>query len=187
MVTVATISAAGLLAGCETGQSWFPSLGSDPQRPPDEGMLTSISHQRSVVEIDRTLDAWHDAAAHGDFDAYFACMTDDAVFIGTDASERWVGKEFRAFAKPYFNGVEAWTYRPFERRIVLDPAPDHRVAWFDEKLRNATYGECRGSGVLVREDDGRWRLAQYALSFPVPNDLAKDITGQIRAFQGEGR
>ena len=35
------------------------------------------------------LDAWHKAAADANFDAYFNLMTDDAVFIGTDATENW--------------------------------------------------------------------------------------------------
>lgn len=180
------IGAAALTTGCESGQSWFPGLGADERRPPDESRLNSIPHQRAVVEVDRVLDAWHDAAAHGDFDAYFACMTEDAVFLGTDPDERWVGRGFREFARPYFNGVEAWTYHPFERRIMIEPSLEHRVAWFDEKLENATYGECRGTGVVVREPDGHWRIAHYSLTFPVPNDIAKDVTERIRAAERGG-
>jgi ketosteroid isomerase-like protein len=35
------------------------------------------------------LDSWHKAAAEAKFDAYFDKMTEDAVFIGTDATENW--------------------------------------------------------------------------------------------------
>lgn len=35
---------------------------------------------------------------------------------------------------------------------------------------NEKYGECRGSGVLLREG-GEWRIAQYNLTVPIPNDL----------------
>jgi hypothetical protein len=38
--------------------------------------------------------------------------------------------------------------------------------------------------VLVRRPEG-WRIAQYALSFPIPNDLAQDMTKRIRAFEAE--
>lgn len=181
-MTVLAAVAAVLGAGCESGQSWLPSLGADDGASLSAGEA-SFERQRLVVELDRTLDAWHRAAARGDPDGYFSRMTPDAVFIGTDASERWAGREFRAFARPYFNGVEAWTYRPFERQIVIEDVADPRVAWFDEKLRNETYGLCRGVGVVTRGDDGRWRIAQYALTFPVPNDLAKDVTGRIRAHE----
>jgi ketosteroid isomerase-like protein len=34
------------------------------------------------------LDSWHKAAAEAKFDAYFDKMTEDAVFIGTDATEK---------------------------------------------------------------------------------------------------
>ena len=52
--------------------------------------------------IDSMLDEWHLAAANADFDAYFGLMTDDGVFLGTDATENWQNAEFRTFSKPYF-------------------------------------------------------------------------------------
>ncbi|MCK5940917.1 MAG: nuclear transport factor 2 family protein [Planctomycetes bacterium] len=55
-----------------------------------------------------------------------------------------------------------------------------QLAWFDEVLDNASYGECRGTGVLVRRD-GAWVLQQYNLTVPVPNDLMADVARQIRA------
>jgi hypothetical protein len=53
------------------------------------------------------------------------------------------------------------------------------VAWFDEVLDSASYGECRGTGVLRRED-GVWKIAHYNLTIPIPNDLAKDFVAKIR-------
>jgi ketosteroid isomerase-like protein len=49
------------------------------------------------------LDSWHKAAAEAKFDAYFDKMTEDAVFIGTDATENWGKPAFQEFAKPYFD------------------------------------------------------------------------------------
>ncbi|MBM3960517.1 MAG: hypothetical protein FJ306_01230 [Planctomycetes bacterium] len=132
-------------------------------------------------DVARALDDFHDAAATGDEDRYFALLPADAVFLGTDGTERWTGAEFRAFALPYFQRPSAWTYVAIARAV--DVAPGGEVAWFDEVLDNASYGECRGSGVLVRRD-GRWVLRQYNLTIPVPNDLADGVVRRIRAFQG---
>ena len=56
------------------------------------------------------------------------------------------------------------------------------MAWFDELLDSKSYGTSRGTGTLVLTADG-WRVSQYALTFPSPNDLAKDMTGKIKAFE----
>jgi hypothetical protein len=56
------------------------------------------------------------------------------------------------------------------------------MAWFDETLDNAVYGTARGSGVLSLTPSG-WKIAQYVLSFPIPNPLAKELTGKIRTFE----
>ena len=141
------------------------------------------------LELHAVLDDLHAAAAAGDGARYFDHFAPEpygTAFIGTDAGERWTLPEFRVFAEPYFDGVEAWTYRPLERVIELVPgSPD--VAWFDELLENEKYGTVRGSGVLVRMPD-RWRLAQYVLSFTVPNRRAAEVAASIRAdpSQDEG-
>lgn len=129
--------------------------------------------------VARALDDFHDAAANGDEARYFALLPDNAVFLGTDASERWTGAEFRAFAAPYFKRPEAWTYVPLQRHVTL--STDGASAWFDETLDNASYGICRGSGVLARRDE-HWVLQQYNLTVPLPNDLAAAFAARIRRF-----
>ncbi|MGB3968250.1 MAG: nuclear transport factor 2 family protein [Planctomycetota bacterium] len=129
--------------------------------------------------VDRTLDDFHDAAANGDEARYFAILPDDAVFLGTDGTERWTGTEFRAFALPYFQRDSAWTYVPLVRHVHVEPG--ETVAWFDERLDNAAYGECRGSGVLIKRAD-RWVLRQYNLTIAVPNDLARGLAARVRAM-----
>jgi hypothetical protein len=126
------------------------------------------------------LDALHAAAARADGPAYFALFAPGAIFLGTDASERWDIPAFRAYAEPLFARGQGWTYVPLERHVTLDPGG--RSAWFDERLSNEKYGETRGSGVLVRDGD-RWLVAQYVLSFPVPNDLAPELVERIRALR----
>ena len=62
-------------------------------------------------QINAVLDHWHQAAAAADSKNYFDAMTEDAVFIGTDATENWNKKAFEAFAKPYFDKGKAWDFQ----------------------------------------------------------------------------
>ena len=123
------------------------------------------------------LDALHEAASDADFDRYFTLYAREVVFLGTDATERWSRPEFMAYAKGRFDTGTGWTYQMLERHISV--SPDGETAWFDERLDNAGLGETRGSGVLVIEDGG-WKIAQYNLTIPIPNELSRDIARQIR-------
>ena len=136
----------------------------------------------SVASIDSTLNQLHDAASKADGKRYFSLFTNDAVYIGTDANERWTLKQFRAFAEPYFNKGTGWTYKPRSRHVVIANIPCKCVAWFDELLDSESYGTSRGTGVLLRKNR-TWKISQYALTFPIPNDLAKGMTAQIKAFE----
>jgi len=127
--------------------------------------------------VSAMLDDLHLAASEADESRYFGHFEEDAVFLGTDASERWSVEEFRAYAHPHFSAGKGWTYKATERHIRL--SPDGRTAWFDERLQNVKYGEVRGSGVLSW--NGRWRVSQYNLSFPIPNKIASDVIEMIRA------
>lgn len=128
--------------------------------------------------IEQTLDDFHAAAAEADGPRYFGHFAPDGVFVGTDASERWTVAAFKAYAEPHFAQGRGWTYTPVERHVHL--GPDGKTAWFYERLQNAKYGETRGSGVLVLVD-GRWRIAQYVLSFPIPNDRTAAVLDALRA------
>lgn len=124
------------------------------------------------------LDAFHAAAARADEKAYFDLLAANGVFLGTDASERWDKEAFRAFAHPYFSQGRGWAFKPRDRH--LDQSRGGDLVWFDELLDSESYGECRGTGVLERQADGAWRITQYHLTIPVPNDLAKDLVERIR-------
>jgi len=128
--------------------------------------------------VNRVVDDWHKAASEADEARYFGHMTADSVFLGTDATERWDYTAFRAFAHPYFAKGTAWTFTPRSRHVMIDPDGD--TAWFDEALDSASYGECRGTGVLRREN-GEWKIAHYNLTIPIPNALAKEFVARIRA------
>lgn len=133
-----------------------------------------------------TLDQLHKAASKADGARYFDLFTPDAIYIGTDAAERWTIAQFRAYAEPYFAKGKGWTYRPRERHLTLTDNPCRCIAWFDELLDSDSYGTSRGTGVLVLKD-GKWKVAQYALTFPIPNDLAHGLTDQIKAFEAKAK
>jgi protein-disulfide isomerase-like protein with CxxC motif len=123
------------------------------------------------------LDRFHRAASKAQYDEYFATFTTDGVFIGTDASERWTVEQFKAYAKPHFDKGRGWTYTTVERHVNVSAGGQH--ASFDELLDNASLGRCRGTGVL-RRVDGQWRIEQYHLTIPVPNELATEFVKRIR-------
>lgn len=143
-------------------------------------LATALAADPATAEVGAVLDAFHRAAAEADEATYFGLLTDDAVFVGTDATERWDTAAFRAYAAPHFQGETAWTYVPEARQVTLGPGG--AVAWFHEALRNPKYGAARGSGVLVATPAG-WRIAQYVLSFPVPNAVAADVVGIVQAHE----
>lgn len=135
-------------------------------------LLAFTGHsQTDKIEIGSVLDSWHRAAANANFNEYFALMTDDAVFIGTDAAENWPLETFKSFAKPIFATGKAWDFKAVERNIYF--SPDGKTAWFDELL-DTWMKLCRGSGVLLKVD-GKWRIAQYVLSTTVPNDNIVEV------------
>ena len=145
------------------------------------GSATATERTPEGRAVDGILTAFHEAASKADSALYFSLLADDAVYIGTDASERWTVEDFKAFAEPYFAKGRGWTYTATERNI--DIAPGGTVAWFDEILWNESYGTCRGTGVLLLVE-GDWRIAQYHLTFPIPNDLSREITARIKEHTG---
>jgi hypothetical protein len=50
----------------------------------------------ATAAVGEVLDAFHDAASRADGALYFRLFAEDAVFIGTDASERWSVKETKS-------------------------------------------------------------------------------------------
>ena len=139
-------------------------------------MRTKLDRDVNQQRVATVLSGWHLAAAHGLFDAYFDAMTDDAVFLGTDASERWTKSEFMGYAREPFADGHGWEYKAIEQHIEL--SDDHQVAWVDELLKNEKYGILRGTGVLVRAD-GHWKIAQYSLTFLIPNEIAGEVVELI--------
>jgi ketosteroid isomerase-like protein len=140
--------------------------------------IASAQTSSENAAVGAVLDAFHTAASKADEQAYFDLLAPNAVFLGTDATERWDKTAFRAFAHPHFSKGTGWTFKPRDRHVDL--SRDGKVAWFDELLDSETYGECRGTGVLEKIGGG-WKITQYHLTIPMPNDLAKEFVARIRA------
>ncbi|MEO8191623.1 MAG: nuclear transport factor 2 family protein [Acidobacteriota bacterium] len=133
----------------------------------------AVTPDAAVAKI---LDGWHAAAAAADEPRYFAHFAANGVFLGTDATERWTTEEFRRFAHPYFAKGKAWRFHARDRHVAF--SPDGSVAWFDEALDTPNLGPARGSGVLVRSGPD-WKIVQYNLSIPIPNDLTSEFKARI--------
>ncbi len=142
------------------------------------GSITVSSISAQQLEIEAVLDDFHLAASEADSERYFGHLAEESVFLGTDITERWTKSEFQGYAEPHFSAGRGWTYVP-QMRYVYVGAGD-KAAWFDEILLNEKYGEVRGSGALVLEND-TWRIVQYHLTVPVPNDLLGTVVEMISA------
>lgn len=149
---------------------------SPPGQPDATGDRT-----RAVAKV---LDDWHDAAAKADEKRYFGHFTPGAVFMGTDATERWTVDEFRAYAKPHFDKGKAWSFTAHDRHIMF--AADAKTAWFDEQLETPNLGPSRGSGVLTLIGSD-WKIAHYNLTIPIPNDLCDNVVAQIAAHHRKAK
>ncbi len=130
--------------------------------------------------VSHVLDELHDAASKADFERYFDLFAENGIFLGTDATERWTTAEFKTFAKPHFDKETGWTYTSISRHIYI--AKNGKTAWFDEELSNTKIGACRGSGVLIKQK-GHWKISQYNLTIPIPNDLVPAVVEQIKEQQ----
>ncbi len=150
----------------------------DPSSRASAASAASHSDAAAEADVGKVLDAFHAAAASADEAAYFALFAGNGVFLGTDASERWPVAAFRAYVHPHFSVGHGWTYRPRARHITFAAAGD--AAWFDELLDHEKYGVLRGTGVLVREG-GAFKIAQYNLTFMVPNAVSSQVVPILRA------
>ena len=136
------------------------------------GCKSSMDQQTlSKANVNATLDAWHKAASEANYNDYFALMADDAVFIGTDATENWNKTAFQAYAKPHFDKGKAWRFTALERHVFFDKTG--KTAWFDELL-DTQMKICRGSGVLVKIGN-QWKIQHYVLSMTIPNDNSNEV------------
>mgnify|MGYP000886909276 CR=1 FL=1 len=128
------------------------------------------SDNQEVRAINRALDSWHERAAVADT-TYFDMFAKDAVYLGTDAKEIWTVKEFKSLYMNYFKRGNAWNFKKKDRNVYLGEFGHY--AWIDEVL-DTWMGLCRGTGVMEKNAQGKWRIKHYSLTVLVSNDLIKD-------------
>lgn len=128
--------------------------------------------------IHAALDRWHAAAAASDVATYAGLLAEDAIFLGTDASERWTKEELLAYARPRFEAGRGWVMRSIRRDLRVDPSGT--IAHFDEELEARSLGPSRGSGVLVRRA-GVWLILHYNLAVTVPNERFAALRSLLRS------
>ena len=185
-VGVVGIVALGWLGACAVAAARCPEA---PVRAAPSSAQTGEPQAPGAAsatsDIGRMLDDWHDAADKADLARYFGHLAEDAVFLGTAATERWSKEAFLAYARPHFEAGKAWTFRAVRRAVTLDAGGE--LAHFDEELETLGLGPARGSGVVAWRG-GRWLLLQYNLAITVPNerfDLAKEAAGAARVLAPE--
>lgn len=181
-----------LAVGCNTvgGADRAPGAESDPTldhaaagQAAAGRAIEEAGHRRSrdVDAVHRALDAWHGAAAEGDVDGYFARLAEDAVFLGTDATERWTRDEFLDYTRAvHAKSGGMWAIEPFDRHVVVEG--DH--AWIDEGLRHVNYSDWRGTGVL-RRDGQDWTIVHYSMTFTIPNGVTRQVQQIVEAHVPE--
>lgn len=179
-VLAATLSAnVAFSASAAPNMAFLPAAASTAAvMPTNTDKKIAADTATDIAGVDATLSAFHKAASEADWDTYFNLLSDDAIFLGTDVTEHWTKAQFKAFAQ----NTKGWTYSLRERHIYF--ASSANTAWFDEVLDNKAYGTSRGTGVLIRTPAG-WKIAQYHLVFPIPNDLAGEITQSIQEFESK--
>ena len=133
------------------------------------------AQEAAQPSLDSLIDGLHKDAHEGNFETYFARYTSDAVFMGTDKTERWTIDALKTYAAPAFEDGHGWTYEVVERNWE----GDGDTRWFDEILFNEKLGHCRGTGV-VKKVDGSWKIAHYSLTLLIPNDIAETVGSQSK-------
>jgi ketosteroid isomerase-like protein len=135
---------------------------------------TSNDSLANKFEIAAMLDSFNLAAANAEYENYFNFFADDAIFMGTDATEHWDKPAYMKWAKPFFDKKHAWNFNSVDRHIYF--SQDGKIAWFDELLDAPFAVICRGSGVVSKESNG-WKIHQYVLSMTIPNTYSDKIRG----------
>lgn len=146
----------------QSGDGWLIHQVTDTRKR--EGCRTAENkHDTAVNEL---VDAWHLAAAKADAEVFYGSMTADGIYIGTDASERWLRDELREWAAFAFERESAWDFKPRDRTVYF--TDNQTYAWWEELL-DTWMGVCRGSGV-AQLVDGAWKITHYHLSVTIPNE-----------------
>ncbi|MEM1215046.1 MAG: nuclear transport factor 2 family protein [Bacteroidota bacterium] len=138
------------------------------------GCLTSPVALRDT--LNDFIDQWHHAAAVADEEIFFGAMAEDGIYLGTDATERWLRDELRTWAAFAFERESAWSFTAYDRQLYF--TDNNTYAWWEEMLET-WMGPCRASGV-AQWQDGRWQIKHYHLAVTVPNEKMDGFRALIK-------
>ncbi len=132
---------------------------------------------QAKASIDQMLTRFRNAAENADAKEYFGCLDKDGIFLGTDEKERFTLETLKATFEPYFVKGIGWK-RDIKQRYIF-VGPSNQIGWFEEHAQRENLGAMRTTGVVRKTDDG-WKIVQYNVSFPVPNEVVSDVAAIIR-------
>ena len=72
--------------------------------------IAFTQNSKSTNSVNKVLDNLHLFAAEANAKKYINLFANDAVFFGTDISERWPIVEFRKYAIDRMSSGKGWTY-----------------------------------------------------------------------------
>lgn len=130
----------------------------------------SEDKNQEIRSINRMMDSWHERASVADT-TYFDLFSENAFYLGTDAKEIWTVQEFKDLYIGYFKRGNAWNFKKKGRNVYLGDYGHY--AWADEIL-DTWMGLCRGTAVLEKNQQNKWRIKHYSLTVLVPNDIVKE-------------
>lgn len=132
--------------------------------------FTNVQVASSNKEFDEIIDAWHHAAATGDSVGFFSRMTEDALYLGTDETERWTRTTMGKDLGKFFNGKKAWHFIAYNR--IYTALDDKNTILFDESLKT-WMGPCKSTG-MMRKVKGKWLISYYNLNVAVSNAVVQN-------------
>lgn len=142
--------------------------------PPSLGSELQDADRRAALAA---LTEFHQSVQDGDADRHFGMLAPDAVLFGTASDEQWTAESYRAWLSPYLPAAAGRMSMPVEQHVTL--SDDGTVAWFHERLDKPGFAELRATGVMTKVD-GRWKIAQYHVAFPLPNEIAVEVAERMR-------
>jgi hypothetical protein len=123
------------------------------------------------IVLNQLMDTWHLAAAKANEKVFFSMMSEDAVYIGTDKTERWLRDELREWSAEAFARESAWNFKAKERNWRINK--ENQFAICDELLET-WMGPCRSTAVLGWNGKS-WQIIHYQLSVTVDNAKIEDF------------
>ncbi len=146
IVTIGVIALGWFVSGMLIGQT-------KPAQEVDKTDMMLAEAERA--QIDELLTNWHNAASRADYDGYFNPLDEHAVYLGTDATERWTKSEFSTFCKPHFARKNGWSFKAVSRHIMFDSPTGHQKTAVASLSKNPNSSD--GKSQQKRETQARDR------------------------------